>query len=86
MFDSKSYLSSTLHLSSSSPIYLLARDLLTWLYPHCLINKVLSIEHLSTIPQFFESRDVARDFFRSRWAFPPRLNLVVYIELSQLQF
>ena len=36
------------------------------------------------IPQFFESRDVARDFFRSRWASPPRLNLVVYIELSRL--
>ena len=36
------------------------------------INEVLSIEHLFTISQFFESRniarDVARDFFRSRWA------------------
>ena len=70
MFDSKSYLSSTLHLFSPPPIYPLARDLLTWLHPHCLINEVLSIEHLSTIPRFFESRDVARDFFRSRWASP----------------
>ena len=38
------------------------------------------------ISRFFESCDIARDFFCSRWAFPPRLNLVVYIELSQLQY
>ena len=84
MFDSKSYLSFTLHLSFSPPIYLLARNLLTWLYPYCSINKVLSIEHFSTILRFFESHDVARDFFRSRWASPLCLNLVVYIELSWL--
>ena len=28
------------------------------------INEVLSIEHLSTISQYFESRDVARDIAR----------------------
>ena len=69
-FNSKSYLSSTLHLSSTLPIYLLARDLLTWLQLHYSINKVLLIEHLSMIPRFFESRDITRDFLRSRWAFP----------------
>ena len=35
-----------------------------------LINEVFSIKYLSTIPRFFESRDVARDiahdFFRLR--------------------
>ena len=42
------------------------------------INRVLSIEHLSTVSalhRFFESRG---SFFRSRWASPPRFNLVVY--------
>ena len=59
-----------------------------WLHPHCLINKVLLIEHFSTIPQFFELRDVTRNvayvFFRSRWASPLCLNLIVVTELSQL--
>ena len=63
MFDSKSYLPYT-----SPPIYLLPRD-----FPQLnSINEFLLIEHFSTIPQFFESRDVARDiardFFRSCWA------------------
>ena len=57
-----------------------------WLHPHCMINKVLLIEHLSMIPWFFELRDVVSDFFHSRWASLLRLNLVVVTELSRLQF
>ena len=38
------------------------------------------------IPQFFKLRNVARDFFRSRWVSSLQFNLVVITELSQLQF
>ena len=40
---------------------------------------------LSIFPQFFKSRDIARDFFRSRWVSFLWLNLVVVTELSWLQ-
>ena len=43
----------------------------------CPINKVLLIEQLSMIPQYFESCDVARDFFYLYWASSLHLNLVV---------
>ena len=66
------------------------RDLPTWLHSHCSINEVLLIEHFSTILQFFESRDIARDiardFFYLRWASLFCFNLVVVTKLSQLQF
>ena len=71
MFDLKSYLPYI-----SPPIYSLPHDLPhdlpTWLPQLSSINEVLLIEHLSTLSRFFELRDVARDiaydFFRSRWA------------------
>ena len=51
-----------------------------WLHLHCLINKVLLIEHLSTIPQFFELCNVALDFFRSRWPSLLWLNSCYWVE------